>query len=70
MRQDKMRDLARSAGISDDDFDRLTNTMDYVQDVLDGRAEPPGGLGCRFPHCSCKSPMEKCDKNDPATMVQ
>lgn len=56
------RDLAKNAGMSGPDIDRLFGTMDAIGDVLNGRRERPGGIGCTFPHCSCNSPWEKCER--------
>ena len=58
---DKIRKLAHEAGISDEAFDAFEAAMDSVDDVLKGRRAPPGGPGCRFPHCACNSPWEKCE---------
>jgi hypothetical protein len=44
------------------DMDRLSKAMRGVKDVLKGKVAAPGGVLCRFPHCSCNSPWEKCER--------
>jgi hypothetical protein len=41
---------------------RFLTSMGQVKDVLEGKIEPPGGRGCRFPYCRCNSPWEKCER--------
>jgi hypothetical protein len=47
--------------LASEDGQRLIATMDIIRAVVEGRADPPGGAACLFPHCVCNSPWEKCE---------
>jgi hypothetical protein len=34
----------------------------HIKAVLGGEIEPPVAQDCRFPHCACNNPWQKCER--------